>query len=91
MRLSMRAQEDESCSGTPCTSTELRAFRAIPPSTWISGKVVHRAQFGAFVRAQVPHSKATAVGLVHISQIKDGFVDSVEAELAMGQEVRVRV
>ena len=30
-------------------------------------------------------------GLVHITQIRDGFVESVEDELSQGQEVEVRI
>eukprot|EP00409_Alexandrium_fundyense_P000510 CAMPEP_0185912946 /NCGR_PEP_ID=MMETSP0196C-20130402/42835_1 /TAXON_ID=2932 /ORGANISM="Alexandrium fundyense, Strain CCMP1719" /LENGTH=100 /DNA_ID=CAMNT_0028634283 /DNA_START=415 /DNA_END=713 /DNA_ORIENTATION=+ len=54
------------------------------------GKVVRCANFGAFVTVTDPDSEAQADGLVHITQIRDGFVESVEDELSVGQEVQVR-
>merc|ERR1719382_2300814 len=87
MGLSMRAED----SFEPREAADLSAFEGIDPSTWLTGKVARCAAFGAFVSVQAPDSEATADGLVHITQIKDGFVESVEEELEVGQEVQVRV
>ncbi|CAK0860192.1 unnamed protein product [Prorocentrum cordatum] len=70
---------------------DLTPFEGMDPSTWITGTVAKCASFGAFVDVKAPDSDATASGLVHITQIKDGFVESVEDELEVGQEVQVRV
>merc|ERR550532_1990316 len=70
---------------------DVSAFEAMGPEEWLDGKVARIASFGAFVTVTTPDGKATADGLVHITQIKDGFVDSVEAEMDVGQEVKVRV
>jgi predicted RNA-binding protein with RPS1 domain len=70
---------------------DLTPFEGIDPATWLKGTVARCASFGAFVDVKAPDSDATASGLVHITQIKDGFVESVEAELEVGQEVDVRV
>merc|ERR1719356_231678 len=81
----------EDYSGQPREAADLSAFEGIDPSTGLTGKVASCASFGAFVSVQAPDSEATADGLVHISQIKDGLVESVEEELEVGQEVQVRV
>ncbi|CAE8743493.1 unnamed protein product [Polarella glacialis] len=69
--------------------SDLGPFQDVDSSTWLTGKVARTASFGAFVT--VTSGDATADGLVHITQIKDGYVESVEDELSEGQEVQVRV
>lgn len=64
-------------------------FEGVSPDDWHVGTVARIAPFGAFV--QVSLNGATADGLCHISQIRDGFVDNVEDELSEGQEVKVRI
>jgi len=81
-------------SGAPREDREpadLAPFEGIDPATFLKGTVARIVSFGAFVDTKAPDSDATASGLVHITQIKDGFVESVEAELEVGQEVEVRV
>lgn len=69
---------------------DLSAFEGISSDQWLKGKVARCASFGAFVTV-TSEDGSTADGLVHITQIKDGFVESVEDELEEGQEVQVRV
>merc|ERR1719324_1362922 len=68
---------------------DLSAFESISSEEWLTGTVARCASFGAFVSVKAPDSDATADGLVHITQIKDGFVENVEDELEVGQEVDV--
>merc|ERR1712051_82773 len=77
--------------GAPRGPADVSAFENIASGEWITGKVARTAPFGAFVTVTSPDGSATADGLVHITRIKDGFVESVEDELEMGQEVQVRV
>jgi len=70
---------------------DLSAFEGISSDQWLTGKVARVAAFGAFVTVTAPDSEAVADGLVHITQIKDGFVESVEDELQQDQEVQVRI
>ena len=51
-----------------------------------TGKVTGIKPFGAFV--QLENGKS---GLVHISELSDKFVNSVEEVVELGQEVEVRV
>ena len=51
-----------------------------------TGKVVKIVNFGAFVNL-----KPGKDGLVHISQIAEYRIESVEAELSEGQTVNVKV
>ena len=86
MSLSMR----EGGFGAPRAPADLSAFENVEPATWLKGKVARIAPFGAFVTVTAPDG-SSADGLVHITQIRDGFVESVEDELSAGQEVEVRV
>jgi len=68
---------------------DLSAFEGVSQDEWLTGKVARLAPFGAFVT--VTANDVSADGLVHITQIRDGFVESVEDELSEGQEVQVRI
>lgn len=70
---------------------DISAFESVSPDTWLTGTVASIKSFGAFVRVSPPDGGQAAEGLVHITQIKDGFVESVEDELQLDQEVKVRV
>jgi len=70
---------------------DLSAFEGISPDQWLTGTVARVAAFGAFVTVTAPAGDATADGLVHITQIKDGFVEHVEHELQVNQKVQVRI
>jgi len=88
MSLSMR----EGGGGAPRRGpVDLTPFEGIESDQWLTGKVARLANFGAFVTITAPDSDAEADGLVHVTQIKDGYVESVEDELEVGQEVQVRV
>ena len=52
----------------------------------LEGKVAKTAPYGAFVTLENGKS-----GLIHISEIADGFVKSVEDHLREGDTVRVKV
>merc|ERR1719215_26807 len=87
MSLSMRS------GGAPAARPpqDFSAFEGIPPDQWITGNVARPAPFGAFVTVSAPEGDATADGLVHITAIKDGFVEDVNDELSVGDEVQVRI
>lgn len=74
-------------SGPP----DVSAFEGISDSEWLTGKVANIMNFGAFVTVEPPAGGKSADGLVHITQIKDSFVENVRDELSVGQEVKVRV
>eukprot|EP00930_Biecheleria_cincta_P068834 TRINITY_DN56660_c0_g1_i1.p1 TRINITY_DN56660_c0_g1~~TRINITY_DN56660_c0_g1_i1.p1 ORF type:complete len:467 (-),score=88.57 TRINITY_DN56660_c0_g1_i1:47-1447(-) len=82
--------EEKIAGGGPRVSADLTAFQGISPDDWQNGVVAKMAPFGAFVTVTLEDG-SIADGLVHVSQIRDGFVDNVEEELSMGQEVKVRV
>merc|ERR1712061_92875 len=70
---------------------DLSPFEGIASDQWLTGKVARIANFGAFVTVTAPDSDAEADGLVHVTQIKDGYVENIEDELEVGQEVQIRV
>ncbi|CAL1173154.1 unnamed protein product [Cladocopium goreaui] len=57
---------------------------------WFNGVVARIVPFGAFVTVTLEDG-ATADGLVHVSKIKDGFVDKVQRYVSTGQDVQVRI
>merc|ERR1719468_1157003 len=79
--------------GAPVASVpqDFSAFEGIPSDQWINGKVAQTAPFGPFVTVTAPDSDATADGLVHITAIRDGFVEDVNDEVSVGDEVQVRI
>lgn len=52
----------------------------------VEGKVVKTTNFGAFVRIE-----EGVEGLVHISELSNGFVQKVEDVVNVGDEVKVKV
>ncbi|MFW6071651.1 MAG: polyribonucleotide nucleotidyltransferase [Candidatus Bipolaricaulota bacterium] len=60
--------------------------REVEPGEEFVGEVVRVEDFGAFV--QLPNKSE---GLVHISELADGYVDNVEDITSLGEEMRVKV
>jgi len=89
MSLSMKSGGGAPAAARP--PADLSLFEGIPSDQWLTGKVARTAPFGAFVTITAPDSDATADGLVHITAIKDGFVESVDDEVSTGDEVQVRI
>merc|ERR1719331_2740016 len=54
---------------------DLTPFESVDPDQWLTGRVDNIMPFGAFVTVSLPDGGASASGLVHVSQIKDGFVE----------------
>lgn len=71
-------------------SHEYSAFQNIDPDTWLEGKVVSIRHFGVFVELTAP-SGSKAQGLVHVSKLREGFVEDCSAEVEVDDEVKVRV
>jgi len=73
---------------------DLAAFEPIAGDTavWLVGRVVGILSYGAFVAVKPPEGgQSQARGLVHLTQIRPGFIEKIEDELLIGQEVSVRV
>lgn len=71
-------------------SQDLSSFEGVAPSTLLKGTVHHVAPFGIFVDVEAP-SGETVQGMVHVTEIREGFVDDPATEAEVGQEVTVRV
>jgi len=65
---------------------DVSKFVDADPKEFITGKVSSVQPFGAFVRLE-----GGVDGLVHVSQVSDGFTESVEGMFKVGDEVKVRV
>jgi len=70
---------------------DLTPFASVDKSTWLKGRVCYPAPFGVFVEVAAPGGEKAVQGLVHITEIRDGFVDDPHAEVKVDQEVNVRV
>jgi CRISPR-associated protein Csm5 len=66
--------------------TQPRTIDDLQVGQIVEGKVEGIASFGAFVDVGLPFN-----GLIHISELREGWVDRVEDVVHRGQEVRVRV
>jgi len=75
----------------PRAPSDYSGFMDVSPDTFLTGVVASIAPFGIFVTVTPPGGGATADGLVHITAIRDGFVENTEDEAEVGQEVQVRV
>lgn len=91
LALTMKSEASGGGGGGGRGVADLSAFQDVPDTVWLSGVVKGLANFGAFVEVQPPEGGSAAQGLVHISQIKDGFIEDPGEELEMDQEVQVRV
>ncbi|KAF5840458.1 chloroplast poly protein of elongation factor Ts precursor [Dunaliella salina] len=70
----------------PAASQQPLPLSALKPGQQLEGRVVRVEQFGAFVNVG-----AAKDGLVHISQLSDGFVKNANAVVQPNQTVTVRV
>jgi len=70
---------------------DLSAFVDVDPDTWLKGTVARIQAFGLFVTVESPNGGTPQDGLVHVSNIRDGYVTDAFEEAEVGQEVQVRV
>mmetsp|Transcript_141568 Transcript_141568/g.368988 ORF Transcript_141568/g.368988 Transcript_141568/m.368988 type:complete len:360 (+) Transcript_141568:50-1129(+) len=91
LRVSMREARPSHAGPSRPAFQDVSAFSAVKQEEWLVGTVHHTMHFGIFVDLPNPDGKGTAQGLVHVTEIKDGFVEDPALEVAVGQEVRVRV
>merc|ERR1719265_1887675 len=69
---------------------KVKPFTAVQPTERLAGIVTDFENFGAFVEVTTPTGD-TMTGLLHNSEIKDGFVEDPAMELEIGQELQVRI
>eukprot|EP00434_Breviolum_minutum_P024671 symbB.v1.2.021787.t1/scaffold1903.1/size96501/1 len=63
----------------------------VSPSEWFTARVDHAAPYGVFMQMELPEADGKVVGLVHISEMRDGRVGDPAAEVEEGQELKVRI
>merc|ERR1719326_2882245 len=73
-------------AGTGRTERDVSAYQDADPKEWITGTVESIQSYGAFVK--LPDEQT---GLLHISQMAEGFVDDPADIVAEGDEIKVRV
>jgi len=69
------------------------AFQEVPEDLFLKGEVQETMDFGVFVSVQAPSTGEEYIGLVHITQIQEGFTktEDLKRDFKPGQEVAVRV
>lgn len=69
----------------------LAKLQSVPSSEWLSGTVVDTKPYGLMVDVRVPGSRFLQRGLVHASELREGYVEDATKEAEVGAEVQVRV
>lgn len=67
------------------------SLRGVLADKWLQGTVDKVTDYGLFVLVAPPSGGAAVPGLVHITQIRDGFVEHPSKEASEGDQVNVRV
>jgi len=75
----------------PRMNRDLSKFINCDPSMWLKGKITRVLPFGLFVNVSPPGGGDPQDGFVHVSKVRAGFVQDLEAEYKPDQEVQVRV
>ncbi|CAK9001969.1 unnamed protein product [Durusdinium trenchii] len=86
-KLFLATVEDKIGLKEPRRKVDLSGFEE---NQWLSGKVSRILPFGAFVQVTSPEGES-AEGLLHIREIREGFIANLEDELGLGQHIKVRV
>lgn len=73
------------------TGKSTRTLPYLEPNSWHQGVVSHVTNYGLFVLITPDKAAEPCEGLVHVSQLSDGFVGHPRDVAEVGQEVRVRV
>jgi len=81
---------DGSVVGGSWRPSDLTAFKSMSSEDWVEGTVRNIEAFGAYVTVTLP-SGESADGLLHVSQLSDGYVKDVSSVVEIGQDVRVRI
>merc|ERR1711920_242124 len=71
-------------------SVDLSPFEKMDRSKFVEGEVAAVKDFGVFVRVEAPDG-TQADGLLLPGQIKEGVVEDLEDEMAVGEKVKVRI
>lgn len=77
--------------GGPYGQLALLPFKAYTPEQWLTGVVRMHNPFGLLVAIRSPDDSKEALGIVAPNRIRDGYVERIEDEAEIGQEVQVRL
>eukprot|EP00929_Paragymnodinium_shiwhaense_P088893 TRINITY_DN4919_c0_g1_i4.p1 TRINITY_DN4919_c0_g1~~TRINITY_DN4919_c0_g1_i4.p1 ORF type:complete len:1039 (+),score=295.04 TRINITY_DN4919_c0_g1_i4:134-3118(+) len=70
---------------------DLSGFVGVPTDQWFTGTVTGIQPFGFFVEVPPPSGGSPQTGVVHVTQIREGYVEDPAQEAQLGQEVQVCV
>ncbi|CAE8626412.1 unnamed protein product [Polarella glacialis] len=89
LKLTMKAGKGE--GRVQAEEQDVSSLVDVSPETWFQGRVDHTAPYGAFVEIGLPGTDKKVIGLVHVSQFRDGFVLDAGIEVEVNQNVKVRI
>lgn len=72
-------------------SADVSEFSSLPSDALLAATVSRIEDYGIFVLVQRPSGGAPVQGFVHVSEMKEGFVNHPEDEVEMGQGLTVRL
>ncbi|CAE6940996.1 Mgat1 [Symbiodinium sp. CCMP2456] len=70
--------KDKIGSQGPKPIVDLSGFTDLSTDLWLRGTVTKILNFGAFVRVEPPTGGEPAQGLVHVNEVRDGFIKNLE-------------
>lgn len=77
--------------GANHSNADFSKFEAISSDEWLVGIVRAVMPFGLVLAVRLPNGGPSVQGIVQIAEIREGFVEDIEAEAEVGQEIEVRV
>eukprot|EP00933_Yihiella_yeosuensis_P008689 TRINITY_DN114279_c0_g1_i1.p1 TRINITY_DN114279_c0_g1~~TRINITY_DN114279_c0_g1_i1.p1 ORF type:complete len:375 (-),score=56.62 TRINITY_DN114279_c0_g1_i1:74-1198(-) len=75
----------------PAEMQDVSSFVGLSKLDWFEGRVDHVTTFGVFVEVDPLNSGTPVQGLVHVTEIRDGYVDDPGALVEVEQKVKVRI
>lgn len=89
-KLSLSMVKEKATAGAG-SKPDLRAFKSLSAEDWLPGVVKSVQKYGAFVEVAALPGSTPATGLVHITDMRDGFISDPSEVVQVGQSVQVRV
>ena len=90
-KLFLATEEEKIGTKEPTRKVDLSGFANMNTNQWLTGKVTRILSFGAFVEVAPPSGGEAVRGLLHIREIRDGYIPNLEDELGLGDDIEVRV
>ncbi|CAE7905408.1 rpsA [Symbiodinium microadriaticum] len=72
-------------------SSDVTEFAQLPPNALLAATVTHIEPYGIVVKVKSPTGAVPVQGFVHVSEIRDGYVEHPADEVDVGQDITVSI